>query len=127
MNIGVTLGYSYDEMLAPVVEKYGGKLDLAPTDVINLQKLVAGRIEVFPCGEAVGNYLLKTQFSHVEQQITHHPKPILTGGLHLLVSRKISNGRMLIVHFNRGLEKLKECGLYDQYLEESLRGEYIPE
>jgi len=44
----------------------------------------------------------------------------------LLISRKIENGPELIERFNRGMRRLKESGLHEQYISESLRGEYLP-
>lgn len=128
MKIGVTLGYTYINLLRPAVSRKGGKLDMATSDILSLQKLAAGRIDLFPCAEAVGYYLLRTKFlPGVADQITHHPKPILEGQIHLLISKKAANGQELIDKFNQGLKKLRESGKYEQYITQSLMGEYLPE
>lgn len=128
MTVGATLGYTYIEMLRPYIEKYGGKLDIAPNDEMNLHKLAAGRIDLFPCAKAVGYYILRTKaLPGTGDLIRHHPKPILEGEIYLVISKKQPRGKDLIKRFNRGLKKLKESGLYDRYLLESIRGDYLPE
>lgn len=127
MTIGVTLGYTHESLLKPIVDKGKGKLDIAPTDGINISKLISGRIDIFPCSIAVGYYLLHTQASPSQAaSITHHPLFLESNSLYLMISKKIPNGRKLIARFNKGLKMLRESGRYDLYLKESLRGDYIP-
>lgn len=126
-KIGITLGYSYIPKLQPIVDMGHGRLDIAPTDEINMLKLAAGRIDVFPCSQAVGYYILRTKIlPGAADFVTNHPKAVEEGSVYLMVSKKIENGRMIIAKFNEGLNKLKTSGRYDQLLIESLRGDYIP-
>jgi len=127
-TIGITLGYSYIPLLKPVMENGKGRLDIAPTDEINMIKLAAGRIDIFPCSRAVGYYLLRTKMlPGTGDSITNHPKPIEEGAVYMIISKKIHNGREILSKFNEGLKELKDSGLYDQYLTESLRGDYLPQ
>lgn len=127
MTVGATLGYTYIDMLKPYIERNGGKLDIAPTDEINLHKLAAGRIDVFPCAKAVGYYILRAKtLPGTGDLIKHHPKPILEGEIYVVISKKHPRGKELIDRLNRGLKKLKESGLYNKYLLESIRGDYLP-
>jgi len=126
-TIGITLGYSYVSMLKPIIAEGKGKLDIAPTDEINIIKLLSGRIEIFPCSKAVGYYLLRSKtLPGSADTVTHHQLPIETGAVYLIVSKKIPNGREIIARFNKGLKELRDSGRYDQYQFESLRGDYIP-
>lgn len=128
LTIGVTLGYGYIELLKDAANRGGGKLEAARSDELNLQKLAAGRIDVFPCAEQVGYYLLRTKFiPGTADLVRHHTKPLMDSQLHLLISKKNPNAQDLIDRFNRGLRTLRESGKYDQYLNESLTGEYLPE
>ncbi len=127
LKVGVTLGYLAEKDLGPVTRRNGGKLDVAPTDVSNLLKLIDGRIDIFPCSKEVCYYLLRTQFlPGAADQIGHHPKPFYSSGLHVLFAKNDPEAPKLIEAFNRGLKRLRESGRYAQYLEESLRGEYAP-
>ncbi|CCH48960.1 substrate-binding periplasmic protein [Pseudodesulfovibrio piezophilus] len=127
MTVGVTLGYTYANMLKATLEARGGSLATAPTDLINFQKLAAGRIDVFPCALAVGNYLLKTRFPPETRATIHsHPRPLHEGKLYLLISKKYPDGKAIIARFNTGLRRLRASGLYRQYENESSAGEYIP-
>ncbi len=128
LRIGATLGYQYIELLQGAVDKMGGSIDIAPSDELNLQKLAEGRIDLFPCAEKVGYYLLRTRFiPGLADLIRHHSKPIATGELHLLISKKTTNGKELIETFNRGLKKMHDSGQYDQFMTNSLKGVYLPE
>lgn len=127
LTVGVTLGYIQEKMLAPVVRQGGGTLDTAPTDTANLQKLVRGRIDVFPCSRKVGRYLLQTKFRpEGAAKVGVHPHPLMTNSLHLLIPRTHHRGRELINKFNQGLARLRESGLYERYIEQSAKGEYLP-
>ena len=56
--------------------------------------------------------------------ITYNPKPLSKPDTHHVVfGRNEKNIRMLQL-FNKGLKQLKESGKFDQYFEESRRGEY---
>lgn len=127
LKIGATLGYSYIDQLAEAVYQNRGKVDIAPTDEINLQKLVAGRIDIFPCSIAVGYYLLRTKFTPgTADMVKYHPKPLIDSPLYLLISKRTDNAKELITRFNRGLKLLRESGQYEQYEVESLKGKYLP-
>jgi len=82
MSVGATHGYEYIKLMKPVIERKGGTLEVASSDVANLRKLAIGRIDVFPCSEAVGYYLLKTKLPPGRSAVvTHHPRPVLAGEL----------------------------------------------
>jgi len=127
LRVGGTLGYVYKDLLLPIAEKNGGKYDEALTDKSNLQKLAAGRIDIFPCEEAVGYYLLRSQMlPGTADLIKHHPKSLLERDLCLVISKKTPNGKELIKRFNKGLAKIKADGRYDQFMIESVSGDYMP-
>ncbi|MGL1863224.1 MAG: transporter substrate-binding domain-containing protein [Pseudodesulfovibrio sp.] len=128
MTIGVTLGYGYIDMLEKAAERNGGRVEVAPTDELNLQKLVAGRIDIFPCAEFVGYYILRAKMMAGSADLVHHAeKPLWDNPLHLLISKDHTNGAQLIERFNQGLKIVRESGKYEQYEFESLRGDYLPD
>jgi len=42
-----------------------------------------------------------------------------------MFSKKIERNKHMLKLFNKGLKRLKESGKYNQFLEESRRGEYL--
>ncbi len=120
MTIGVSLGYDMGTELKPAVRKHGGVLQTAPTDVLNFQKLQAGRIDLFPCSKQVGLHLLKTIFpKDTPHHIQYTSRSLLSPTLHLIIPKSAINGQELIQTFNKGLKKLRESGQYDCILKKA--------
>ncbi len=127
LRVGVVLGYLHSELLKEAVRRNGGKIDFAPSEFLSFQKLIRGRVDVVPASMSVGHYILQTQFTpEMIREIEQHPKSILSGGIHLVIPKSHKDGLELISRFNKGLRKLKADGRYQQYVEESLRGDYQP-
>ncbi len=125
-TIGATLVYDYGEQFQKAEEAGEIKVERVPSDEQNFKKLLAGRIDVFPLDIEVGYSMLKDTFTPEQiALLTHHPKPIRTASLHLLLSRKVEENEARAEVFNRGLKTLRDGGQIEQYLEESRRGEYI--
>ncbi len=125
IQVGGTLGYHY--ALLEEAEKSGLiKIERAKTDKHNFLKLLYGHIEIFQLDRELGYYLLNKSFKPEEVVLfTHHPKPIVRDTYHLILSKKNEKNKRMLVLFNRGLKRLRESGKVDQYIAESLRGEYI--
>lgn len=123
--IGATIGFSYGKAF-DTAEKSGKiHVERVPSDEMNFAKLLKNRIQIFPQTKDVGYAMLQKNFSPEEAaQITHHPRPIVTEKLLLLFSKKVSANKERLILFNRGLKKLRDSGRYDQYIQESQRGEY---
>lgn len=126
MTIGVTLGYSHIEMLEPVVYRQGGRLDMAPTDALNFEKLLEHRIDLFPCALEVGNYILNRKLADKDtSKVRYDPKPLLTGPIHLLISKRLPEGKKLMEQFNRGLQHLHASGRYDRIVSEARNTDFV--
>lgn len=118
MTIGATRGFLYVDLLGPIVEKHGGRLDIANDNLTSMKKLASSRIDLFPCAKSVGAYLLNVRMSPEDSaQIRMHDKPFMRGELYLLISRKRRNGPAIIDTFNRGLRKMHETGLYGRIID----------
>lgn len=122
LKVGATLGYAYIDKLRSATRSHGGRLELAPSDEINLRKLISGRIDVFPCSKSVGRFILHTQIgTDSAKAITYHPQPLLSGPIYLLISKDVPNAQEIIKRFNSGLRQLKECGRYDHIVHDCMR------
>lgn len=126
--IGGTRGNVYGKKIEDA--KKSGKLTIewVTEDEQNFKKLLAGRVQLVLMDLHVGYFLLHTKFTPEERSlITHHPKPTASAEPgHLILSKKVDRSKRLMDAFNRGLQRLKESGKYDQYIAESKRGEYLP-
>lgn len=123
--IGGTLGYFYRELFSPLEKT--GILDVQWTsdDKSNMGKLLKDRIRIFPSNLDATYYLLHKEFTPEEvSNITHHPKTLSDHGSFLILSKKIKENVRFMKLFNRGLQRLKDSGKYDQYFMESRRGDY---
>jgi polar amino acid transport system substrate-binding protein len=125
IRIGGTLEYMYTSEFMNADRLMTINVDRGTSDEIGFKKLLTGRIDLFPQLIDVGDYQLQEFFNpQTVQLFTHHPTPFGKHTDRLLMSKKNERSKDLIEAFNRGLKKLKESGQYDQYFEESRRGDY---
>ncbi len=129
LQIGATAEYTYGDEFDKAAKDGTLNVYYVTRDLQNLQKLLSGRLHIFPSDIDVGYNLLNTNFGSREiVLVTHHTKPIQKSGTCLILT-KVSPDKSLrlLKLFNRGLKKLKESGGYDQIVEASRRGEYLQE
>ena len=112
-NIGTTLGYASEKNL----QKEGLKTDSAPTDLLNLRKLIRGRIDLFASSSIVAWNLIKKEFPNDIKKFGTLQKPYSKYKLALIISKKIPNAQKYIATFNEGLKKIKDKGIYKQILD----------
>ncbi|MCP4552670.1 MAG: amino acid ABC transporter substrate-binding protein, partial [Bacteroidetes bacterium] len=114
--IGTGEGYGFGSEFEKAEKE--GRIDVqrVPTDEMNVKKLMLGRIKLYPQDVVVGYDLINKMVSHTEsQKITYHPKPLLEKPQHLLLSKKIKRNKRMLNLFNKGLQRLKDSGKYNQY------------
>lgn len=89
-RIGVKLGaavYGDDFFNAAKTNKI--IIDYALTDLLNLKKLFAKRIDIVPLSKINAGYFLKKNFSKEKVDlVTYHPKPFSKTSFHLIFSLK---------------------------------------
>lgn len=120
IKIGSTIGYSYGEAFDQARKLSELEVDEVPKDFQNFNKLLRGRIQVFPFALDAGYSTLREKLTSEEVQlITHHPTPVNVKSYHLVFSKKNEKNKHLLMLFNRGLKRLKESGVVDQYLSEA--------
>ncbi len=91
-----------------------GKLiiDKAPTDIIQFDKLLHGRIDLMPINLYVGYGFIHSRYdAKTIIRFTHHPKPLKISRYHVLFSRAHEGNAALVETFNRGLDLLRETGV----------------
>ncbi len=113
LRIGATLGYATGKIL----EDNGLKLDYVSKEDFNYQKLLRGRLDIYPSSYFVGYHQINMLLPPTEAILfTHHPKVLEERDYYMLFSKNIPNAHKLIEHFDRGLRKLKASGRYEKIL-----------
>jgi len=125
IKIGATIEFTYTDEFVSAGKNKELDVDFIATDELNLRKLLKGRIKIFP-GEVVVTYgQLRSLFPKATvDKFTHHPKPLTATSMHLLLSKKVDRAKELQEIFNRGLEKMKKNGKFDQIMADAVAGKY---
>ncbi|WP_203564048.1 ABC transporter substrate-binding protein [Deefgea sp. CFH1-16] len=110
-RLGVTHGYYYGKALTQLIQSQQLQSDIGINDAQNFAKLLAKRIDAFPCEEAVGMHLIRHNLgSKALEQINISTQIIHEEPMYLLISRKTPNAELLLQRFNQGLAKMHASG-----------------
>lgn len=121
-RVGATAGYSYGRQWDQAVSSGWLKVEEVTLDEQNLRKLLAKRIDVVAMETAVADYLIRTRLSPEDAAlITHHRQLVAQTSISLALSRQRQGSAQLLQRFNRGLQRLKSSGKYDEFLAEHRR------
>ncbi|WDE14185.1 substrate-binding periplasmic protein [Thalassomonas haliotis] len=124
-HLGITRGYEYTEPLWQAVKSGRIKADIVNTDQQNIEKLLAGRVDVIILGHLEASVLFREKFTEAEAAlIGYHPKPFQTASVHLLFPKVLANSLTLQGTFNKGLTQLRLSGKLSQYQENLKNGRY---
>jgi len=126
IDIGSTQTYFYGQAFQNAEQAGDISVERVPNDILNFRKLLGGRIKIFPLTVEIGYAKLRDNFTEKEfNLITHHPKAVQYRATYALFSRKTpTKSQRLLTIFNRGLQRLKTSGQFDQYIDEFKRGNY---
>jgi len=125
LTVGATEGYNYGKEFNEAKRKGIINVEIAPSDEINLNKLLEEKIDVFPGDLMVTHAQIRDTFTAEEaEQFTYNPKPVFEEPLFLILSKKIPDNERLLKRFNEGLAMLKESGRYDKIIADGVAGEY---
>ena len=87
VRIGATSSYNYGKEFNDAEKSGEINVQWVPSDKMNFDKLIAGRIDVFPWELSSGHAFLK---KHIKEQqallVTHHPRSLKEDTYHLLLS-----------------------------------------
>ncbi len=112
-TIGVVRGYvntvEFDK--ATFIKKEPAKNDLQ-----NLRKLINKRIDMVIADKYVGLYLLRTYLSEYLNDIDYIAPPLEIKKLHLCVTKKTPNARLILADFNKGLSLMQHSGFVKKLL-----------
>jgi len=92
----------------------------------NFDKLLARRIDIFPMDEVAGYATIHRRFKPEDtKKFTHHPRVLDSMAQRALFSKKIARSKRLLVLLNKGLQRLKSSGRYEQLEEDFQKGKYL--
>jgi polar amino acid transport system substrate-binding protein len=119
-RIGVTRGYTYPPDFNALAETGILDVEVADTDELNLRKLLAKRIDLFPSNDLITYRLLNEQFSREERAMIAKTEQIFIEiETYLLISRKAPEAQSLADRFAAGLKAMQEDGTLATYLREA--------
>lgn len=120
LRIGVVADYTYTPAFWQMVRDGTLRADVAPDDVSNLNKLLAGRVDVVPLDRNVACDLLGAKFTGEQaRRVKAHPKlfvPDFT--THLMMSERQPASAKRMELFNQGLKALRQSGEYSKILQQ---------
>lgn len=125
LKFGATRGYSYTPEFLAAAKAGKLKVDETATDEQSLQKLLAGRIDVFPLDEVTGWKILSDPKAFAPGQkdlVTTGEKPFTLRTGHLLFPKSGPQSQVLLEKFNAGLQELKADGTLDKFKEDMVKG-----
>ncbi|WP_211210664.1 substrate-binding periplasmic protein [Hahella ganghwensis] len=127
LRIGATDNYTYGSEFDAAASNGQLSVEFVSADELNIRKLLAGRIEIFPMEIEVGYALIDRELTSSQARlITNHPRPIQTTPICVAFSRKIKPERVdvLLKDFNKGLDYLRASGRYEELMWDSRTGKY---
>jgi len=124
--IGGILGYTYGDSLDNAEKNKFIAIDRVNNERQNFDKLLLGRIKLFPVDKVVGYYFLKQNYPPgIVSNITHHAKSLRSNLSYLVFSKNLKKQKRienLLKKFNSGLKQLQDIGRYDKIFEEVIKG-----
>lgn len=125
-RLGITNEYFYGPAFMAALSQGKLLVEGVPSDEQNFRKLLGGRIDAFPMDRIVGLTMLQQNFSPQElSRVTFTRNSLHSQPLHLLLTKRHAQNRVLLQEFNQGLKKLKASGQVDAYLKEALGPEVV--
>lgn len=116
-TVGLTSGYVYSNRFVELQRKGNVRFETASSDIANFQRLLAGRIDVFPIESKVGQLILENNFSAEERaQLKAHPKAFDAFQPYLLLTKGVPGNKQRIALFDQGFKQLKASGRYAEIM-----------
>jgi polar amino acid transport system substrate-binding protein len=108
MVIGLTSGYLYSDQFVDLMNDNRYIFQEASSDEANFEKLIAGRIDIFPMERNVGLAMLRSQFPKEQADlIKFDHKPLSAFEPHVFLTKKDPVNEKIIALFDREFESFK--------------------
>lgn len=113
-KIGVCLGFAYPREFT---EAHYLKKEVAANEVLNLRKLVGGRIDLFITDRAAAQAAINRHVPEAKGVLEFMEPPIETRNLHLIFGKRQRN-EVICKEFNAGLQMIVEDGTVERILKQ---------
>jgi len=126
IEIGGTQTYFYGQAFEDAEKSELISVERVPDDLLNFKKILGGRIQIFPLTIDIGFSKLREHFKPAEiKLITFHSKPLQDSATYALFSKKTpKRSKRLLKLLNQGLNRLKESGEFELFVDNFNRGDY---
>ncbi len=116
LKIAVVAGFSNGAAFDALVKQGKLKVDPSPNDMLNLRKLLAGRVDTVVIDRLVLRYLLLTEptLAHERKRIAFHDQRLAELALHICFQRS-ADGREMQQAFDAALQGLQLRKLETEY------------
>src|SRR5690606_22481274 len=102
LRIGLTRDYAWPVEFENAINKLNLQIEIAPSDELNMRKLLSGRIDVFPADRTVGRKLIEQMFDPIERGfIVEHPKSVGKGALWLITTKGNAKADEILGQFDK--------------------------
>lgn len=117
-RIAVVSGFSNGNAFDDLVKQGGLQVDPSPNDMLNLRKLLAGRVDTVVIDKLVMRYLLLTEPSLAQErsQFGFHERPLAELPLHVCF-QKSAEGLVIQQAFNRALTSMQLRKIENDYFQ----------
>ncbi|OQY39967.1 MAG: hypothetical protein B6229_02775 [Spirochaetaceae bacterium 4572_7] len=109
IKIGVTRGYFYSDAMEEIKDS---RVIFSYSDLDSLTKLLFKRIDVAIFDKEYIEYIINHNDKYRNALIVHTDQPVISNSLHVVINKEYPNAKEIIEDFNRGLEIIKDNGLY---------------
>lgn len=107
--IGLTSGYLYSDLFNDIRDNPRFNFQVASTDEANFEKLISGRIDIFPMERNVGLTILRREFSPEQaSQVKINEKPFSSFEPFVFLSKKNPSNAPLMDEYNEEFQKFSE-------------------
>jgi len=125
LRVGVTNKLNYGEDFNNAVKEKIFTVDSSHHDDLNFNKLLAGRIDIFPMTHGVAEYSLMARFPKgTLEKLTYNKKAVRVYDSFIYFPQNLARSEFLLKSFNQGLIKLHHSGKYQQIIANYKKGDY---
>ena len=128
-RVAVVESYAYGESLH---EGDGPQLVKGRDNQQNIQRLLAGEVDLMLVDELLIRHVTKHQAKEIAQRLTIGSRSLVTRTLHLTVRKDLENAKQIIAGFDQAIQSLVGAGTYNRvlgldWIEADADGDGLPE
>lgn len=126
LRIGITAGYTYGDEFDRAARDGVFTVEEVTRDEQNLRKLLKGRLDAVAMEIDVALFHMQTALTPSEaEKISRGDKLLMEAPMCAVFPKCLEKSPRLVEALNRGLARLRESGLLEQYIRESREGRYL--